>query len=103
MSDTMYVVVYCNEGPDQGVVYLSRALADDEIMCARKFADDIAAQYDRTIAESSGYIQNCFGDLRVEFLSHEPRIEHDRDDQARYQGGSVIWDGQSFYFASEES
>lgn len=98
----MYVIVYCNEGMDQGLVYLCRALADDEIMSERKFADEIAAQYDRTIAEPDGYIMNCFGDLRVEFTDHEPKIERDtHNDCDRYLGSTVIWSGESFYFERE--
>jgi hypothetical protein len=92
----MYVIVYCNEGFDSGYVYLCRALADDEIMSERKFADEIAAQYDREIDESDGYIPNCSGDLRVEFMEHVPKIVDDR-----FRGATCIWSGESFYFKTE--
>jgi hypothetical protein len=99
----MWVIVYCNEGPDQGMIYLNRALADDEIMSARAFADEIARQFDREIDEPDGYIPNCSGDLRVEFVDHEPEIEHDeRHDCERYQGSVCIWSGASFYFKRED-
>jgi hypothetical protein len=103
VTDTMYVIVYCNEGYEQGMVYLCRALADDEIMDERKFADQVAAEYDRTIAEPDGYVFNSMGDLRVEFLSHEPPIERDTyNDCDRYLGSTVIWSGESFYFGDPE-
>ena len=93
----MWVVVYVNEGMDQGHVYLSRELADDEIMDERRFADEVARTYDQTIDTSDGYIPNCCGDLRVEFLDYEPRIERER-----YLGSVRIWSGESFYFARSE-
>jgi len=89
----MNVIVYCNEGMDQGQVYLKRALADDEIMNARTFADEVARSYDQEIDEPSGHIMNCFGDLRVEFMEHEPNVVDER-----YQGSTCIWSGESFYF-----
>lgn len=92
----MWVIVYCNEGYDSGLVYLCRALADDEIMSERAFADEIARQYDREIDDSPGYILNCSGDLRVEFTDHEPNVIDER-----YQGSVRIWSGESFYFKSE--
>lgn len=99
----MYVIVYCNGGMEQGTVYLRRALADDEILDERKFADEIAAQFDREIDESDGDIMNCFGDIRVEFTDHEPAIEHDaRNDRDLYLGSTCIWSGESFYFKREE-
>lgn len=94
----MYVIVYCNEGMDQGLVYLCRELADDEVMDERKFADEIAAQYDCEIDESDGYIPNCSGDLRVEFTDHEPEITRSEYYGDRYQGSVGIWSGESFYF-----
>ncbi len=92
----MWVIVYCNEGWDAGLVYLCRKLADEEILNERTFADQIARQNDREIAESSGYIPNCCGDLRVEFMDHEPKIENER-----FQGATRIWSGASFYFERE--
>ncbi len=92
----MFVIVYCNEGFSSGYVYLCRELADDEIMCERTFADQVAATYDQTIAESDGYIPNCSGDLRVEFMDHEPKIVNER-----FQGATRIWSGESFYFERE--
>ena len=95
----MWVIVYCNEGTDQGYVYLSRELADDELLTERVFADQVAAMYDREIADPDGYIFNCSGDVRVEFLNHEPEIEHDsHNDCDRYLGSPCIWSGESFYF-----
>ncbi len=94
----MHVIVYANEGYDQGMVYLCRALADDEIMDERKFADEIARQYDRTIDDSDGYIPNCCGDLRVEFMEHVPNVIGER-----FQGATCIWSGESFYFSREDS
>lgn len=104
MNDSsMYVVVYANEGMDQGYVYLARKLDDEETLNARAFAEQVARTYDRDLAPSSGYIQNCFGDLRVEFLSHPPNIEHDaRNECDRYLGSTCIWSGESFYFARED-
>lgn len=95
----MNVIVYANEGMDQGYVYLNRALADDEVMDERKFADEVAAQLDREIDNSDGHIPNCCGDIRVEFIDHEPNIERDtHNDCDRYQGSTCIWSGESFYF-----
>lgn len=99
----MRVIVYANEGMDQGHVYLNRALADDEIMDERKFADEVAASYDREIEEPDGHIFNCMGDIRVEFIDHEPKIERDtHNDCDRYLGSTVIWSGESFYFKRED-
>jgi hypothetical protein len=92
----MRVIVYANEGWDQGLVYLYRALDDDEIMDARRFADEVARSRDMEIDESDGYILNCSGDLRVEFIEHEPNIVNER-----YQGSVCIWSGESFYFKHE--
>lgn len=98
----MHVIVYVNEGPDQGLVYLNRALADDEIMDLRALADEVAASRDSEIDDSDGYIPNCCGDIRVEFLDHEPRVETDRDGCQRYLGSVCIWSGESFYFKRED-
>ena len=94
MSDTMHVIVYCNEGPDQGYVYLNRELTDDEVMDERRFADEVAGTLDREIDESDGHIPNCCGHLRVEFIDHEPNVVDER-----YQGSVRIWSGESYYFA----
>jgi len=102
MSNDMRVIVYANEGMDEGYVYLNRALADDEILDERRFADEVAAQRDAEIADLDGYIPNCSGDIRVEFIDHEPRIKHDTyNDCDRYLGSVRIWSGQSFYFKRE--
>lgn len=89
----MHVIVYSNEGPDQGYVYLNRALADDEIMDERRFADQVARGLEMEIDDSDGHIPNCCGELRVEFTEHKPDVNGDR-----YQGSTVIWSGESFYF-----
>lgn len=93
----MWVIVYANEGWDQGLVYLCRKLSDDETMDERRFADEIARSYDREIDESPGYIPNCSGDIRVEFMEHEPRVIDER-----FQGATCIWSGESFYFKRED-
>ena len=94
----MFVIVYCNEGFDSGYVYLCRALADDEIMDERHFADEIARQHDREIDTSDGCIPNCSGDLRVEFMDSEPNVVDEC-----FQGATRIWSGESFYFKREDS
>ena len=66
-------------------------------MDERRFADEVAASLDREIDESDGYILSCSGDIRVEFIDHEPEIERDR-----YLGSVSIWLGESFYFKREE-
>jgi len=92
----MWVIVYCNEGPDSGLVYMARKLADEELLVARTFADHVADSLGVEIDASSGHIPNCCGDLRVEFIDHKPRISGER-----YQGSVRIWSGESYYFASE--
>ncbi len=92
-TNNMYVIVYCNEGPDSGLVYLSRKLGDDELLVERGFADQIAAQRGVEIDEPSGHIGNHCGHLRVEFIDHEPNIVDER-----YQGSTRIWSGASYYF-----
>lgn len=81
----MFVIVY---EPSTNEVLLSRRMGPREIMDARKFADQIADDFETTISESDGYIPSCSGDIRVEF---RPR----RDD------GTVIWSGESFFFERE--
>jgi hypothetical protein len=78
----MFVVIY---EPSTDVLLYSRRMGPNEIMDARKFADMIAAEYDREIDDSDGYIPNCSGDIRVEF-------------RPRRNDGVVIWSGESFYF-----
>jgi hypothetical protein len=92
----VHVIVYCNEGPDSGMVYMTRELADEELLVARTFANQVADSLGLEIAAPSGHIPNCCGDLRVEFIDHEPWIVGER-----YQGSVVIWSGESYYFASE--
>lgn len=91
----MHVVIYCNEGPDQGLVYLTRALTDDEIMEERRFADEVASTLNQRVDDSDGHIPNCCGHLRVEFIDHAPEIVDER-----YRGSVHIWSGESFYLAS---
>ena len=81
----MYVKTY---SPESGEIYLIRELAEDEIMDERSFADQIAQDYfDSIIDESSGFIPNCSGDIRVEFLEDPSNDVH-------------IWSGESFYIAA---
>lgn len=89
----MYVIVYCNKGPDQGAVYLTRPLDGHEILDTGTFAAVVADQLGWSIAEPTGHIPNTCGDIRVEFLDHEPDIV-----AGRYQGSVRIWSGASFYF-----
>ncbi len=89
----MHVIVYCNEGPDSGLVYMTRRLPDHEPLVAREYANQVAASLGTAIADPSGYIPNCCGYIRVEFLDHEPRIVGER-----YQGSVRIWSGESYYF-----
>lgn len=91
----MHVIVYRNEGPDQGYVYLCRELADDELMDEREFANQVASSLGTSIDESDGNIPNCCGDIRVEFTDHVPNVVDER-----YQGSTCIWSGESYYFAS---
>jgi hypothetical protein len=93
------VIVYANEGMDQGFIYLSRALTDDEVMDERRFADEVADSLDLEIDDSSGHIPNCCGDVRVEFIEHDPETKRDSDNDCdRYLGSTCIWSGESFYF-----
>ncbi len=96
MSNDMHVIVYANEGMDQGYVYLNRPLSDDEIMNERRFADEVANMLESDIDDSPGHIPNCCGDIRVEFVDHEPNVVDER-----YQGTTRIWSGESFYFKRE--
>lgn len=99
----MWVVVYANVGLDQGMVYLARELADDELLDERRFADEVARERDCEIADPDGYIPNCCGDIRVEFLDGPPDIERDeRNGCDRYLGSVCIWSGESFYFKRKE-
>ena len=82
----MFVVVY---SPQTNEVFLSRELADDEIMDERVFADMVADCYGVEIDDSDGYIPNCSGDIRVEF-------RNDPDDDV------IIFSGESFYFKDED-
>lgn len=93
----MYVIVYCNEGPDSGLVYLTRELEDDELLVTRTFADEVANMLDSDIAPNTGHIGNSAGHLRVEFTDHKPNVINER-----YQGSTRIWSGESYYFASED-
>ena len=85
MEDKMWVVVY---NPSTDEVYLERELADNEIMDARKFADQVADSFGVSIDESDGYIPNFSGDIRVEFRPDKDNPTH-------------IWSGESFYFEQE--
>jgi len=92
----MWVIVYCNEGPDSGLVYMTRRLADTELLSERPIADRVAASLGFLVADPGGHISNCSGDIRVEFLDHEPLIINER-----YQGSVRIWSGESYYFVFE--
>lgn len=94
--DAMHVVVYCNEGPDSGLVYYTRPLTDDEPMNARRFADQVANSLGYEIAAPNGRIPNCCGSLRVEFIDHAPNVIGER-----YQGCARIWSGESYYFSED--
>ena len=85
MENSIYVVVY---SPSTDEIYLERELADDEIMDARVFANQVADMFSAEIDESDGYIPNCSGDIRVEFRPDKDNPTH-------------IWSGESFYFKSE--
>jgi hypothetical protein len=92
----MHVIVYCNEGPDTGLVYLTRELADEELLVERTFADRVASDLGLELEAPSGHIPNCCGDIRVEFMGHAPNVVDER-----YQGSTCIWSGESYYFAQE--
>jgi hypothetical protein len=78
----MFVVIY---EPSTDVTLYSRRMGPNETIDARRFADMIAAEYDREIDEQNGHIPDCCGDIRVEFRPRKNVSWH-------------IWDGQSFYF-----
>lgn len=92
----MHVIVYCNEGPDQGMVYYSQALSDDDKLEGRAFAERVANSFGLELAAPGGYIPNCCGDIRVEFTDHVPNVIGER-----YQGSTCIWSGESYYFERE--
>jgi hypothetical protein len=96
MLSDMHVIVYCNEGPDSGIVYYTENLDGDTKMNCRAFAERVAASLGFDIAKPSGHIGNYCGDLRVEFVDHRPNIV-----DGRYQGSTRIWSGESYYFAHE--
>ena len=82
----MYVKAY---NPESGQVYLLRELAGDEIMDAQAFADQIAQDYfGAEINASSGFVPNCCGDIRVEFL-YVP------------ESAWRVWTGESFYIKED--
>ena len=81
----MFVIVY---NPNTNDVYYQRRMGPNEKMIERKFADQIAAEFDATIADSDGYIPNCCGDLRVEF-------------RRSLKDECCIWSGESFYLETE--
>ncbi len=83
----MFVVVYEPENGDN--VLFQRRMGPNEKMDARKFADQIAEQFEAEIDESDGHIPNCSGDIRVEFRPRRDVAWH-------------IWSGQSFYFKRED-
>ena len=85
MENSMYVVVY---SPSTGEIYLERELADDEIMDARVFANQVADMLSADIDEADGYLPSCFGDFRVEFRPDKNNPTHLRSEE-------------SFYFKSE--
>jgi len=85
MSNAMTVIVY---SPSTDEVYLQRELGDTEVMDARVFADQVADMFGVDIDDSDGYVPNCSGDIRVEFLPDVDNPTH-------------IWSGESFYFKAE--
>lgn len=93
----MHVIVYRNEGPDAGHVYLNRPLGDDELLEESTFAavvaDELGAHLDEVNNE---YIPNCCGDIRVEFMHREPHVVN-----GRFMGAVTIWSGKSFYLTHE--
>lgn len=92
----MYVIVYCNEGLESGMVYYTQKLAEDERMDADSFAARVAGSLGLELAPRTGYIPNCCGDMRVEFVDHEPNVIAER-----YQGSTCIWSGESYYLSRE--
>jgi hypothetical protein len=81
----MFVVIY---NPETNETLLSRRMGPHEIMDARRFADQIASDYETEIDDSDGHIPNCSGDIRVEF-------------RPRRDNGTHIWSGESFYFKTD--
>ena len=82
----MYVKAY---KPESGKVYFLRELAGDEIMDAQAFADQIAQDYfDSRIDDSGGFIPNCCGDIRIEFMEDPENDVH-------------IWSGESFHIKED--
>lgn len=45
--------------------------------------------------------QSGSGDIRVEFMEHEPKRETTRDGE-RFLGATCIWSGVSYYYKREE-
>lgn len=83
----MHVKVY---NPVSGFVYLLREIADDVIMDARAFADQIAKDWlDSEIDDKDGYFPNCCGDIAVVFLEDPENAWH-------------IWSGESFCLKKED-
>ena len=83
----MYVKAY---SPESGEVYMLRELDGDEIMDERSFADQVANEFFYSVIEEpNGFIPNCCGDIRVEFLEDPENDVH-------------IWSGESFYIAAED-
>jgi len=96
MLSDMHVIVYCNNGPDAGLVYYTQQLEDHEKLDERAFAERVANSLGLELAPPSGHIPNFCGDLRVEFLDYAPNVI-----DGRYQGSTCIWSGESYYFAHE--
>lgn len=83
----MFVVI---EDPESGEVLHQSELSPEDVMDAHAFADEYAGVVDRELAESTSYIPNCLGDIRVIFCEDPTNT-------------TSIWSGESFYFKDEES
>jgi hypothetical protein len=98
----MHVIVYANQGMDQGMVMLQRKLKGTDIINARLYADMVADERDASIDESDGHVLSCSGDIRVVFTDFKVRTRVDADGYrwvADYP--TRIWSGESFYFARD--
>lgn len=84
----MWLVIERPEGMDQGEV-MRRELRDDETLDPAFHAEQWASENNYTLSPDTGHIPNCCGDIRVELRPDPDKSWH-------------IWDGKSFYFATEE-
>jgi hypothetical protein len=79
----MFVCVTDNR---TGTTMVLRRMGPNEVMDARKFADQIARAYDTEIDNSDGHIPGGSGDISVEFRN-----------TSRETGS--CWSSQDFFFA----